>query len=163
MLAAAKAVLRDRRPRYLQDPSRKVASVEYPYLESALAEPVGRHLEAQGYETFYEVHFNGRIADVIGLQAEEVVAVELKLHDYRMAHRQAMAYQVGCHRSYVGVPLPTALEALRRHRFEFERSGTGLLAVNMPDGDVRELLPARHHEARFLPFLADALKTLGAP
>lgn len=137
--------------------------MEYPYLEAALAEPVGRHLASQGYATFFEVHFNGRIADVIGVLGEEVVAVELKLRDYRMAHRQAMAYQVGCHRSYVGVPLPTALEALRRHRHEFERSGTGLLAVNMPEGDVRELLPARTHEGRFLPFLADALKTLAAP
>jgi hypothetical protein len=60
----------------------------------------------------------------------------------------------------VGLPLPSALECLRRHRHEFETSGAGLLAVNMPEGDVRELLPARHHEGRFLPFLADALKSL---
>lgn len=139
-----------------------------PRLERELALPVGRYLEAQGYEAFYEVSFNGRIADVIALRDEEVVAVELKLRDVRTAHRQALAYQVGCHRSYVGLPLETALLALRRHKHAFQTSGTGLLAVQITPGDaeepmVRELLPARTHEGRFLPFLADALKGLRDP
>lgn len=129
-----------------------------PKLERELAAPVGAYFAEQGYETFFEVYFNGRIADVIALQGDEVVAVELKLRDHRTALRQAIAYQVGCHRSYVGVPLETALAALRRDRHAFATSGTGLLAVE--EGAVRELLPARFHEARHLPFLADALKTL---
>lgn len=129
-----------------------------PGLEKDLAAPIARHLQAQGYRTFLEVPFNGRIADVLGLRHEEVIAVELKLRDYRQAHRQAMAYSVGCHKSFVGVPLPTALHALRKHKFAFTQSGTGLLAVNMPQGDVRELLPARQHENRFLPYLADGLR-----
>ena len=131
------------------------------YLERALAAPVARHLQAQGYRTFEEVYFNGRIADIIALKDEEVVAVELKLSNYREAHRQAVAYQVGCHRSFVGLPLESAVDCLRRHRHEFDKSGAGLLGVNMPAGDVRELLPARHHAGRFLPFLADHLKGLG--
>ena len=129
-----------------------------PALERELAGPVGAYLAGRGYETFFEVPFNGRIADVVAVQGEEVVAVELKLRDHRTALRQAMAYQVGCHRSFVGVPLETALVALRRDRHAFLTSGTGLLAVE--EGAVRELLPARLHPARHLPFLADALKTL---
>lgn len=132
-----------------------------PALESQLAEPVGRHLMDQGYDVWFEVSFNGRIADVIALRDEEVVAVELKLRDHRTAHRQAMAYQVGCQRSYIGVPLETALLALRRDRSAFEASGTGILAVE--GADVREVLPARFHEARHLPFLADALRKLRDP
>lgn len=128
-----------------------------PRLESELAPPVGAHFGREGYDVWYEVPFNGRIADVIAVKGEEVVAVELKLRDYRGAHRQAIAYQVGCHRSYVGLPLPVALDCLRRHRHAFDASGAGLLAVNHPAGDVRELLPARLHEGRFLPFLAEAL------
>lgn len=129
-----------------------------PRLERELAPPVARHLQRQGYRTFLEVPFNGRIADVLGVRGEEVVAVELKLRDFREAHRQAMAYQVGCHRTWVGVPLPTALDALRRHGHAFAQSGAGLLAVHVPDGSVRELLPARKHEGRFLDYLADGLK-----
>lgn len=135
--------------------------VPIPALERELAPPVGRFLQEQGYESFFEVHFNGRVADVIALKDEEVVAVELKLRDYRTAHRQAIAYQVGCHRSYVGLPLETALAALRRDRHAFVASGTGVLAVERDE--VRELLPARLHENRHLPFLADALKTLRSP
>lgn len=138
-----------------------------PRLERELAAPVGRHFEVQGYETFFEVYFNGRIADVIAVKDDEVVAVELKLRDVRTAQRQALAYQVGCHRSYVGLPLETALAAMRRHRHTFETSGTGLLAVHITPADatqpmVRELIPARTHEGRFLPFLADRLSELRA-
>lgn len=136
----------------------------FPHLEAELADPVARHFAADGYEAFLEVAFNGRIADVIAVKGDEVVAVELKLRDWRQAHRQAMAYQVGCHRSYVGVPLKTALDALRRDRHAFVASGTGLLAVETdhPEPVVRELLPARTHEHRFLPFLAEALAQLRA-
>jgi len=140
-------------------PARLTRGVVVPALESELAEPVGRYLATQGYDAFYEVYFNGRIADVIALKGDEVVAVELKLRDYRTAHRQAMAYQVGCHRSFVGVPLETALLALRKDRHAFEASGTGILAVD--GASVREVLPARLHENRHLPFMADALRTLG--
>lgn len=129
-----------------------------PALERELAPPVARHLQGLGYRTFLEVPFNGRIADVLGVKGDEVIAVELKLRDFREAHRQAVAYQVGCHRTWVGLPLPTALACLRKHRHEFETSGAGLLAVNVPDASVRELLPARKHEGRFLDFLADGLK-----
>lgn len=147
---------------------RASGDVALPRLERELAAPVGRYLEEQGYEAFYEVHFNGRIADVVAVRGEEVVAVELKLRDVRTAQRQALAYQVGCHRSYVGLPLETALAALRRHRHAFETSGTGLLAVHLAPAaagapTVRELLPARTHQGRFLPFLAEALKELRDP
>lgn len=153
-------------------------AMRVPRLEAELAPPVARHFQRAGYRVWLEVPFNGRIADVIAIKDEEVVAVELKLTNFREAHRQAMAYQVGCHRSFVGLPLPIALDALRRHRHAFETAGTGLMAINMPyalDGeseaaaarraDVRELLPARTHEGRFLPFLADALSNvwLGSP
>lgn len=147
-------------PHHLHLPARLPGFVPIPALERELAAPVGRHFEALGYEAFYEVAFNGRIADVIAVKGEEVVAVELKLRDHRTALRQAMAYQVGCHRSFVGVPLETALQVLRRERHAFTSSGTGLLAV--AGAEVRELLPARLHTERHLPFLADALARLRA-
>ncbi|MFA5862803.1 MAG: hypothetical protein WDA16_14015, partial [Candidatus Thermoplasmatota archaeon] len=106
--------------------------------------------------------FNGRIADVVALRDDEVVGVELKLRDYRTAHRQALAYQVGCHRTFVALPLESAMLCVRRHESAFRESGAGLLAVRMPEGDVSEVLPARHHEKRFLPFVADGLRKLGA-
>lgn len=134
-----------------------------PFLERALARPVCEFLQRQGYRTFVEVPFNGRIADVIALKGGEVVGVELKLRDYRTAHRQALAYQVGCHRTFVALPIESAMLALRRHESAFQSSGAGLLAVRMPGGEVSEVLSAKHDEKRFLPFVADALRELGAP
>lgn len=134
-----------------------------PFLERDLAPHVRAYFERQGFRTLLEVPFNGRIADVIALKGDEVVGIELKLRDYRTAHRQALAYQVGCHRTFVALPLESAMLCLRRHESAFRESGAGLLAVRMPEGDVSEVLPARHHENRFLPFVADALRALGAP
>jgi hypothetical protein len=132
-----------------------------PFLERALAAPVRAYFQAQGYRTFEEVYFNGRIADIVALRGDEVVGVELKLRDYREAHVQAMAYQVGCQRAFVALPLDAALRCLRRHGSAFRESGAGLLAVRMPEGEVSEVLAARLHENRFLPFVADGLRALG--
>ena len=133
-----------------------------PFLERDLTPHVAAHLEGSGYRVWAEVPFNGRIADLVAVKEDEVVGVELKLRDFRQAHRQALAYQVGCHRTFVGLPLDSAFDCLRRHRHAFHTSGAGLFAVNMPDGDVRELLPARPHAGRLLPFLADALRDIEA-
>jgi hypothetical protein len=78
------------------------------------------------------------------------VAVELKLEAWREALGQAMHYQLAAHRSYVGMPLHSAVLPLRQ-RSRLERQGVGLLACD-PLGDVRVLLEARE-SARRLPFL----------
>lgn len=143
-----------------------------PPLEAQLFVPVARHFQDRGYRVAREVDVNGRFADIVALgddlvaaaatagsKAEttgDLVAVELKLTDWRGALRQAMAYQVGVERSYVGLPLDTAMTVLRR-RNAYEAEGVGLLAVHPPDGSVRELIPARR-SPRHLPFLADRLR-----
>ena len=127
-----------------------------PPLESALFPPVARHFRERGYAIQAEVDVNGRYADVLALGPEGLVAVELKLTDWKGALRQAVAYQVGVERSYVGLPLDTAMTVLRK-RSAYETEGVGLLAVHPPDGSVRELIPARP-SARHLPFMADRLR-----
>ena len=133
-----------------------------PPLESALLAPVARHFAEQGYSLRAEVPVNGRFADLLALKGDDLVAVELKLTDWRGALRQAVAYQVGADRSYVALPLDTAMTVLRR-RSAFEEARVGLLAVHPPDGSVRQLLPS-DRSARHLPFQADGLRRLfGAP
>lgn len=127
-----------------------------PGREAALTLPVARHFAALGYRVRAEVDVNGRLADLVCVKDDEVVGVELKLADWRAAHRQATAYQLGCHRAYVALPLLVAARVAASHRAAFERDGVGLLAVNHPHGDVRELVPCGAN-ARFLPFLAQHL------
>ncbi len=95
-----------------------------------------------------------RRADLVGASESEVVAIELKLRDWREALRQATAYQVGADRSYVAMPLAAAARA-HRHRYRFEAEGVGLLAVD-DLGVVRVPIDARP-SPRMLPFVRDGI------
>lgn len=138
-------------------------ALQDPPAEEALRAPVARYLAAQGYAVHHEVRFNGRIADVLGVQGDDVVAVELKLSDWRGAHVQAKAYQVGARRTFVALPLHRIPRIERRGGLErFHASGVGLLGVPWPQGDVRCVLDARSSD-RTLPFLAHALQRGAIP
>lgn len=126
-----------------------------PRFEAGLLGPVLTHFEREGYTTASEVMVNGRLADVVAAKGEELVAIELKLADYRAAHRQATAYQVGADLAYVALPLLVASRAMRAS--VFQEGGVGLLGVNHPQGDVRVLVPAAR-SGRHLPFMAAALR-----
>lgn len=119
-------------------------------LEAALREPVGQHYRREGFAVRLEVPLNGRYADVVAQRGEELVAIELKLEDWREALAQAMHYQVAAHRAYIAMPLDHAILPLRQ-RSRLERQGIGLLGVH-PLGEVRTLVEARE-SARRLPFL----------
>ncbi|MCA1812371.1 MAG: hypothetical protein LC624_00280 [Halobacteriales archaeon] len=98
---------------------------------------------------------HGRIADVLAARDDELVAVELKLEDWREALGQAMHYQLAAHRSYIAMPLHGAAPPLRA-RSRLERQGVGLLAVH-PLGEVRTLVEAKQSTRR-LPFLTEHLR-----
>src|SRR3990172_12781445 len=66
-----------------------------------------------------------------------VVAVELKIHDWKQALKQAVMYQLAADYAFVAMPFETAFTAYR-HRWRFEDDGVGLLAVR--GEEVRVLL-----------------------
>lgn len=119
-------------------------------LEAWLREPVGTHWRETGWQVRFEVPLNGRYADLVAQRGDEMVAIELKLEDWREALAQAMHYQLAAHRSYIAMPLNQAIVPLR-NRTRLERQGVGLLGVH-PLGEVRTLLEARESSRR-LPFL----------
>jgi hypothetical protein len=129
-----------------------------PDRESALLAPVARRFAEQGFLVGAEVDIAGRIADVVAVRDGEVVGVELKLRDWRAAGRQALAYQLGCHRTFVALPLLEASRLLSARQAEFQARfpGCGLLGVNHPGSEVRTLLDAGPN-SRFLPFLSEGL------
>ncbi len=102
----------------------------------------------------------GRWADLVGARESEIVAVELKLRDWRAALRQATAYQVGADRAWVAMPLAEASRAYR-HRHRFEAEGVGLLAVD-DQGRVRAPLPAAT-SPRLLPFVREKVLATTRP
>lgn len=126
--------------------------------EEALRDPVRHWLVAQGFTVRDEVRFNGRVADLVGVRGDDVVAVELKLRDWKGAHVQAKAYQVGAPRTFVALPLARALKVHPAKTSRFEDSGVGLLGVDVDDASVRVLVEADPSD-RTLPFLAEGLRT----
>ncbi len=99
-----------------------------------------------------EVPILGRRADLVGDREGGLVAVELKLRDWREALRQAMAYQLAAERVWVAMPLAAASSAYRA-RWRFEAEGIGLLAVD-DAGQVRMPLAAGP-SPRLLPYVSE--------
>jgi len=116
---------------------------------------VRAHWESQGDAVRDEVPLHGRYADLLVQHEDELIAVELKLEDWREALAQAMHYQVAAHKSYIAMPLHGAALPLRS-RSRLERQGVGLLAVH-PLGDVRTLVEAKGSTRR-LPFFSDHIR-----
>ena len=111
-------------------------------------------MESEGYRVEVEVPILGRRADLIGTSDTALVAIELKLRDWREALRQAVAYQLAADRVFVAMPLEGATTAYReRWRFQAER--VGLLAVD-DRGNVRIPVPASP-SPRLLPYLRERI------
>ncbi|MHB8605326.1 MAG: hypothetical protein ACYDCK_08715 [Thermoplasmatota archaeon] len=133
-----------------------------PAYESSLAVPVGRYFERGGARVFFEVPFNRRVADVIAIAKDGTVdAVELKLADWRGAHAQAKAYQLGAHRSWVALPVGKCAKVATRESTQatHRASGVGLLSV---DGDAVSVVIAARASERRLDFMSDWLSRIGA-
>ena len=94
----------------------------------------------------------GRRADLVGEREDGLVAVELKMRDWREALRQATAYQLAASRVWVAMPLAGASSAYHQ-RWRFEAEQVGLLAVDDRD-QVRVPIPAGP-SPRLLPFLRE--------
>ena len=124
-------------------------------LENDLRSPIREWLRSEGFECADELVVGDRRADVVGFREDSVVAVELKLTDWRTALRQAMAYQVAADRAWVAMPLAHASRAFC-HRGRFEAEGVGLLAVD-DRGGPRQAIPAGP-SPRVLPFATEGLR-----
>ncbi len=111
-------------------------------------------LETSGYKVETEVPILRRIADLVSLRDDGLVAVELKLRDWRQALQQAIAYQLAADRTWVAMPLASASAAYRQ-RWRFGAEGVGLLAVD-DRGCVRVPIPAGP-SPRLLPFLRERI------
>lgn len=107
-----------------------------------------------------EVPILGRRADLVGAREDGLVAVELKMRDWREALRQAIAYQLAAERSWIAMPLAAAWPAYRQ-RWRLEAERVGLLVVD-DHGGVRTPVAAGP-SPRLLPFLRDRILPMPAP
>jgi hypothetical protein len=122
------------------------------YREADLREPVTKWLRDGGFQVRLEVPILSRRADLVAARAGLVTAIEMKLHDWAQALRQAMAYQIAANCAWVAMPLAAACRAYRE-RWRFEAEGVGLLAVD-DHGHVRVPILAGP-SPRLLPFVQE--------
>jgi hypothetical protein len=116
----------------------------YPfYLELELIKPVSDYLKDRGYNVLYEIRIGFCRADLVGFKDDEVVAVELKLRDYKKAIVQAKNYMLGADNVYLAVPLFKSYNILRKAEYHLKKEGIGLLVVNEKTCKVSEIIKPR--------------------
>jgi len=102
----------------------------YPfYLELELIKPVSDYFKKQGYKVKHEIRIGYHRADLVAFKEDEVVAVELKLSDWKKAIIQAKNYQLGAMFVYIAVPLFKSYNILRKAEYKLKKDGIGLLIV----------------------------------
>src|SRR5206468_11472896 len=82
--------------------------------EVDLREPVATWLRDAGFDVRIEVPILGRRADLVGSRGTSVTALEMKMHRWAEALRQAIAYQLAADRVSVPMPLDAPCRAHRQ-------------------------------------------------
>jgi len=122
----------------------------YPfYLELELLKPVIDFLKKQGYVVKREIKIGYCIADIVGFKDDTVIAVELKLSNWKKAIIQAKNYQLGSDFVYLAFPLEKSYNILRKAESKLKKEGIGLLVVNEKNCIVSEIIKPRESNRLF--------------
>lgn len=108
-------------------------------LEDDLYPPMVKYFLKQDYSIEVEVPIYRNRIDLVAFNNEHMIAVELKLKDWKRALRQAIYYQLGADLTYIAMPFYQALKVYRRTG-QLESKGVGLYGVLLDRGEVRELI-----------------------
>ena len=113
----------------------------YPfYLELELFKPVYDYFKKKGYKVRGEIKIGFCRADLVAFKDKEVIAVELKLRNWKKAIVQVKNYQLGSDYVYIAVPLLKSYNILRKAEFIFKKEGIGLLTVNEKNSRVAKII-----------------------
>lgn len=105
--------------------------------EEELRKPVHEYFKKKEYIIFDEVKLFSRNIDIVAKRRNDVITVELKLHDWKKAINQACLNQRVSDYSFVALPEPMWNRIDRRiYTLSFEQ-GIGLLSV---DGVARQIM-----------------------
>lgn len=121
------------------------------YLECELVHPVTTYFKEQGYKVKEEMKIGFYRADLVCRKKDKLVAVELKLRDYKKAIAQAKNYQLGVSYVYVAFPLFKVSNVLRKREYLLRKEGIGLLVVNEQSCEVKEIIEPQQSQRLFLP------------
>jgi hypothetical protein len=83
------------------------------------------------YYVTHQVRFSQKRIDIVLIekQTKEIWAIEVKIHDWKDALRQANLNKLACHKSYVAIWHEYSHRALDQRRI-FEDHGVGLMVIS---------------------------------
>jgi hypothetical protein len=116
-------------------------------LELDLYPAVIRYYQTQNYFIELEIPIHRNRIDLVAYDNDKIIAVELKLKNWKRALRQAAYYQLGVDFSYIAMPFYEAIGVCNRP-WELEKEGVGLLAVLLNRSEVRELIKPRQSQRK---------------
>ena len=113
----------------------------YPfYLELELVKPVVDYFKDKGFIIKREIRIGFNKADLVCFKEKRVVAVELKLKDWKKAIVQAKNYQLGADYVYLAFPLMKSYNVLKKAENVLKNEGIGLIVVNEESTKVKEII-----------------------
>jgi len=116
----------------------------YPfYLELELFKPVSDYFKKKGYKIRNEIKIGFCRADLVAFKDKEVIAVELKMSNWKKAIVQAKNYQFGSDYVYIAVPLLKSYNILKKAEFLLKKEGIGLLIVNEKTSKVSKIINSK--------------------
>lgn len=123
----------------------------YPfYLEIELIKPVADYFKSLGYRVRQEVRIGFFRADIVAFKEENIIAVELKIKNWKKAVIQAKNYQLGADYVFIAVPLMKSFNILRKAQCNLENEGIGLLVVNEKNCMVSKLINAKKSKRKMV-------------
>jgi hypothetical protein len=121
----------------------------YPfYLELELIKPVSDYFKKQGYTVMHEIKIGFCRADLLAFKDDEVVAVELKLKDWKKVIVQAKNYKLAVDYVYLVVPLFRVYNILRKAEHILKKEGIGLLIVKETNCEVCKIIDAKQSKIK---------------
>lgn len=116
-------------------------------LELDLYPPMIEFFQNQNYSIELEMPIYRNRIDLIAFNFNHLIAVELKLKDWKRALRQAAYYQLGVDYSYIAMPFYQAI-AIYRWKHLLVHEGVGLYGVLLDNSEVRELVKPKKSEKK---------------
>lgn len=104
--------------------------------EVELIKPVKQYFIKKGFTVFHEIRIGFCRADIVAINDDTVIAVELKLSDWKKALIQVRNYQLAAGYVYIAVPLKKVDLILKRAAEQLQKEGIGLLSVDERDNSI---------------------------
>lgn len=112
--------------------------------EQTLENGLARYYRAINFGVRKQVWLSQKRIDIVLVEkdSKEIVAIEVKIHDWKTAIRQANLNKIACHKSYVAIWHEFSHRALQKKEI-FEDLGIGLIVIGQKYQPTVEIQPRK--------------------